>query len=191
LNGSAYYFRKLTHVFTNYVRGRPPPIPTISPPSGRPYKRFRRNASERLARHLSAALHRRLHAPHQLIHHNRATPSPTRRFHARKFGTLTQPQERHMNAYPSRRPPGPHHRPHHRRIPRSTRQATQASPTSILFTWPRGLERSLATNTTPRTTRRESLIILPRHRAVSFFSARATRRSSHKPWMGGTRPTHA
>jgi hypothetical protein len=43
-SGSAYYYCKLTPVFTNYLRRPPPPTPTTTPTSGRPSKRFLRNA---------------------------------------------------------------------------------------------------------------------------------------------------
>jgi hypothetical protein len=41
---SAYYFCKLTHVFTNYLRRPPPPTAAPHPTGGRPTKRFLRNA---------------------------------------------------------------------------------------------------------------------------------------------------
>jgi hypothetical protein len=43
-SGSAYYFCKLTHVFTNYLRRPPSPTPATAPTSGRPSKRFLQNA---------------------------------------------------------------------------------------------------------------------------------------------------
>jgi hypothetical protein len=43
-SGSAYYFCKLTQVFSSYLRRPPPPTPRTSPSSGRPSKRFLRNA---------------------------------------------------------------------------------------------------------------------------------------------------
>jgi hypothetical protein len=43
-SGSAYYFYMLTQVFTNYLRHLPPPTVAPHPPSGRPTKRFMRNA---------------------------------------------------------------------------------------------------------------------------------------------------
>jgi hypothetical protein len=42
-SGSAYYFCKLTQVFTNHLRRPPPPTPA-STPVARPSKRFLRNA---------------------------------------------------------------------------------------------------------------------------------------------------
>jgi hypothetical protein len=42
-SGSAYYFCKLTHVFTNHLRQPPPPTPA-STPGARPSERFLRNA---------------------------------------------------------------------------------------------------------------------------------------------------
>jgi hypothetical protein len=42
-SGSAYYFCKLTQVFTNYLRRPPPPTPTAAPTTRRPSKRFLRN----------------------------------------------------------------------------------------------------------------------------------------------------
>jgi hypothetical protein len=43
-SGSAYYFCKLIDVFTNYLRGPPPPSPATILTVGRPSKRFLRNA---------------------------------------------------------------------------------------------------------------------------------------------------
>jgi hypothetical protein len=39
-SGSAYYFCKLTHVFTNHPRSPPPPTPASTPAIVRPSKRF-------------------------------------------------------------------------------------------------------------------------------------------------------
>jgi hypothetical protein len=43
-SGSAYYFCKLTQVFTNYLRRPPPPTLVTAPSIGRPSKRFLRNS---------------------------------------------------------------------------------------------------------------------------------------------------
>jgi hypothetical protein len=43
-SGSAYYFCKLTQVFTNHLLRPPPPTPASTPGRARPSKRFLRNA---------------------------------------------------------------------------------------------------------------------------------------------------
>jgi hypothetical protein len=43
-SGSAYYFCKLTQVFTNHLRRPPPPTPASIPERARPSKRFLWNA---------------------------------------------------------------------------------------------------------------------------------------------------
>jgi hypothetical protein len=51
-SGSAFYFCKLTQVFTNHLRRPPPPTPASTPANARPSKRFLRNARWRGTRML-------------------------------------------------------------------------------------------------------------------------------------------
>jgi hypothetical protein len=153
-SGSAYYFCKLTHVFTYYLRSPSPPTPTPHPPDGRTTKRFLRNARWRgtclipymddflfLADSFRAAL---------IILRRRIEVLLD------QLGLLRNPPKKSLDANASRRPLRAHHRPTLWRVLRPTNKAATAGPTSVLFSWPRGQERSLANGATSRGIRREA-----------------------------------
>jgi hypothetical protein len=86
-----------------------------------------------------------------------------------------------------RRPLGLNGRPSPRYVSRPAIQAPPTGTTRVLPSRPSCFKRPMATRTPTRSVRRESLVPLPRHRALSFLFVRNARRPCNSHWPGGGR----
>jgi hypothetical protein len=186
-SGSAYYFSKLTQVFTNHLRHPPTPTPASTPDSARrPSKRFLRNARWRGTRllpymddfifladsyHDAVLLRQRVMALLDSLGLQR-NPKKGVWMPTQVGDHLGLIEDLQLGMF------------------RATRKTSASRPTRFILTRPSGFERSMAAHTSTSGLRRKSSVSLPRHRARTFLFTRAPQRVSHTDWMGGTRAPH-
>jgi hypothetical protein len=184
-SGSAFYFCKLTQVFTNHLRRPPTPTSASTPDCARqPSKRFLRNARwscTRLLPYMDDFLFLTDSYHDALLLRQRVQALLD------SLGLQRNHNKMRIDVDASRRPFRLNGGLTARHVSRPTRKTTAARTTRVSPTLPSGFERAMAAHASARGLRRESSVPLPRHRASTVLFTRARQRVSNTYRLGGTR----